>query len=123
MAAPALGWRYHAATFKMCLTFIRNDVMRRATEARNEIGPLLDQLIRQLDVEGSATQRSFFARIRRSLQHARHDVDLATPLLELSTTCMVGFRFSNDADVLISRILEKAGQLADELETPPQTIH
>ncbi len=97
--------------------------MRRATEARNEIGPLLDQLIRQLDVEGSATQRSFFARIRRSLQHARHDVDLATPILELSTTCMVGFRFSNDADVLISRILEKAGQLADELETPTPTIH
>ncbi len=97
--------------------------MRRATEARNEIGPLLDQLIRQLDVEGSATQRSFFARIRRSLLHARHDVDLATPILELSTTCMVGFRFSNDADVLISRILEKAGQLADELESPAQTIH
>lgn len=97
--------------------------MHRSTEARNEIGPLLDQLIRQLDVEGSATQRSFFARIRRSLQHARHDVDLATPILELSTSPMVGFRFSSDADALINRILEKAEQLADELEAPSQTVH
>ncbi len=97
--------------------------MHRTTEARNEIGPLLDQLIRQLDVEGSATQRSFFARIRRSLLHARHDVDLATPIMELSTTPIVGFSFSNAADALISRILEKAEQLADELEAPDQNIH
>lgn len=89
---------------------------------RNEISPLLDRLIAQLDVEGSATQRAYFARIHRSLLLARHDLEIATPILELSTTTAVGFRFSSDADVLITRILEKAEHLAAELETFPQ-IH
>ena len=97
--------------------------MHRTTEARNAIGPLLDQLIVQLDAEGCATQRAYFARIRRSLYHARHDIELATPILELSTSGVVGFRFSNDADALISRILEKAEQLASELEYAWPVFH
>ena len=97
--------------------------MQRTTEARNAIGPLLDQLIVQLDAEGCATQCAYFARIRRSLYHARHDIELAAPIMELSTSAVVGFRFSNDADVLISRILEKAEQLADELEYAWPTFH
>jgi len=98
-------------------------MMQRTTEARNVIGPLLDQLIVQLDAEGCATQRAYFARIRRSLYHARHDMELATPILELSTSAAVGFHFSSDADVLISRILEKAEQLAGELEYARPTLH
>lgn len=97
--------------------------MQITTQARNAIGPLLDQLIAQLDVEGSATQRAYFARIRRSLLHAQHDIELATPILELSTSAAVGFHFSSDADVLMSRILEKAEQLASELEYAWPTVH
>ena len=89
--------------------------MASTTEVRNQIGPLLDRLIIQLDHEGSATQRAYFARIRRSLYGARHDWDLATPIRELSTTSAVGFKFSSDADALIARILEKAATLAEEL--------
>jgi hypothetical protein len=89
--------------------------MASTREVRNQIGPLLDRLIVQLDNEGSATQRAYFARIRRSLYGARHSWDLATPMRELSTTSAVGFKFSNDADALITRILEKAAALADEL--------
>jgi hypothetical protein len=98
-------------------------MMQRTTEARNVIGPLLDRLIVQLDAEGCATQRAYFARIRRSLYHARHDIELATPILELSASAAVGFHFSTDADVLIARILEKAEQLAGELEYAWPTVH
>jgi hypothetical protein len=97
--------------------------MHRATQARNAIAPLLDQLIVQLDAEGRASQRAYFARIRRSLLLARHEADLAAPIRELSTSAAVGFVFSNDADVLMSRILEKVDQLAGELEFSRPVIH
>jgi len=95
----------------------------QTTAVRNEIGPLLDRLITQLDVEGSATQRAYFARIRRSLILATHELEIATPILELSTTTAVGFTFSTDADVLITRILEKAEQVTADLEYPFPTLH
>jgi len=97
--------------------------MSSSTEVRNQIGPLLDRLIHQLDDEGSATQRAYFARIRTSLYRARHDWDLATPIRELSTTSAVGFTFSSDADALIARILEKADVLASELDAPTLPPH
>ena len=97
--------------------------MSSSTEIRNQIGPLLDRLIVQLDDEGSATQRAYFARIRTSLYRAQHDWDMATPIRELSTTSAVGFTFSSDADALISRILQKAGQLAEQLDRPPSATH
>ena len=92
--------------------------MQRSTVARNAIGPLLDQLIVQLECEGRATQRAYFNRIRRSLNTARHDVELATPIQELTSTTAVGFEFSEESDALIRRILEKAselGELFDEI--------
>ena len=92
--------------------------MQRSTVARNAIGPLLDQLIVQLECEGRATQRAYFNRIRRSLNTARHDVELATPIQELNSTTAVGFEFSEESDALIRRILEKAselGELFDEI--------
>ena len=96
--------------------------MGKTTAARNAIGPLLDQLILQLDCEGSMTQRAHFARIRRSLDLARSDMDLARPILALSTSTAVGFKFSNDADALINRILEKLAELEGAQE-PDRVIH
>ena len=90
--------------------------MHRTTVARNEITPLLDALISQLECEGRATQRAYFNRIRRSLIHAQHELELVRPIQELGTTPAVGFRFSRDADALIDRILEKAAELAQEYE-------
>lgn len=97
--------------------------MRRTTSVRNEIAPLLDRLITQLDAEGSATQRAYFLRIRRELERARHDTDMVTPIRELTSTTAVGFSFSSDAGALIARILEKAEQLGRDLEVPPQILH
>lgn len=97
--------------------------MRRTTSVRNEIAPLLDRLITQLDAEGSATQRAYFLRIRRELERARYDTDMVTPIRELTSTSAVGFSFSSDAGALIARILEKAEQLGRDLEVPPQILH
>ncbi len=97
--------------------------MQRATVARNEICPLLDQLIRQLTQEGSQTQCAYFRRIRKSLDRATDNTQLVLPILELSSSSAVGFRFSNDADALMSRILEKASRLANDLDPPPPSRH
>jgi hypothetical protein len=90
--------------------------MIRPSVARNRIGPLLDQLILQLHGEGSATQAAWFRRIRRSLDSAHDDFEVLVPIQALSTTQAVGFRFSEDADVLMTRILEKAAELAAEFD-------
>lgn len=97
--------------------------MQRTTSVRNEIGPLLDRLIHQLDAEGSATQRAYFLRIRRNLEQARHESELMMPIRELTSTSAVGFSFSTDAGALIARILEKAEELGRDLIVAPRTLH
>lgn len=97
--------------------------MRRTTSVRNQIAPLLDQLISQLDAEGSATQRAYFLRIRRELDRARHEAELLSPIRDLTTTTAVGFSFSSDAGALIARILQKAEELGRDLDVPPRTLH
>ena len=97
--------------------------MQKVTVARNEIGPLLDQLITQLEVEGSATQKAHFNRIRGRLHHASDDWDLATPIIELSSCIAMGFQFSNSTTPLVHRILEKADALVRELDGSPAEIH
>lgn len=97
--------------------------MGKTTEARNAIGPLLDQLILQLGFEGSMTQRAHFDRIRRSLYLARSDVELLRPILALTTSTAVGFKFSSDADALVNRILEKLPDLEEEPLAGDTTVH
>lgn len=97
--------------------------MEKVTVARNEIGPLLDELIVQLEAEGSATQKAHFNRIRGRLHQAHDEWDLTTPIIELSSCTAMGFRFSQTADALVHRILEKAQVLVDELEGEPPRMH
>jgi hypothetical protein len=97
--------------------------MQHVTNARNEITPLLDELISQLDTEGSQTHCAHFHRIRRRLNHASDPWDLAPPIIELSSCTAMGFRFSSTADALVERILEKASELARELAGVTPQIH
>ena len=69
------------------------------------------------------TQRAHFDRIRRSLYLARSDGDLDRPILALSTSTAVGFRFSNDADALVSRIVEKLADLEQTQPRMPSRLH
>ena len=97
--------------------------MQKVTAARNELGPLLDQLIVQLDAEGSATQKRHFNRIRGRLYGAHDDWDLTHPIIELSSCIAMGFRFSSTTAPLIYRILEKTAGLVKELEGVDPRIH
>jgi hypothetical protein len=97
--------------------------MQHVTAARSEIGPLLDELIVQLEEEGSATQKAHFKRIRGRLYTAHDEWELTTPIIELSTCIAMGFRFSQTADALINRILQKTTALVRELEGVEPRIH
>ena len=97
--------------------------MEKVTEARNEIGPLLDELIERLEAEGQATHKNHFKRIQLHLRVANDDWELASPIMELSTCVAMGFRFSSDARPLINRILEKTTELVAELEGSTPTRH
>ena len=97
--------------------------MQRATTARNEIGPLLDQLIFELEVSGRATQRAYFCRVRKGLSGANDDLDLAESIKEISSCTALGFQFTDTADVLVSRILDKVGELIREMEGVDVPLH
>ena len=97
--------------------------MHHTTAARNELGPLLDQLITQLEQEGSATQKAHFKRIRGHLYDANDALDLTQSIIALSTSVAMGFRFSNTADALVNRILSKTADLVRELEGIEPNVH
>ena len=88
----------------------------QVTTARNEIEPLLTQLIRQLGIEGRATEMAVYSRIQRYLRSAKHNHELARPFSDLSTTANVCFTVPGEANVLLERIIEKAEVLVRELE-------
>ena len=97
--------------------------MDQVTNARNEIEPLLTQLIRQLGIEGRATEMAVYSRIQRYLRSAKHNHELARPFSDLSTTANVCFTVPGEANVLLERIIEKAEVLVRELENQSGAIH
>ena len=90
--------------------------MQKTTTARNEICPLLDALILQLDAEGQATQKAHFKRIRTHLYLAEDSLELTHPIMDLTTSMALGFDFSNNTSPLVQRILEKSVAMVAELE-------
>lgn len=89
---------------------------------RNEIEPLLSELIRELGVQGRTTERAVYARIRRSLRTADSPCALERPFHDLSTmAAVVPARPdpTGDANILLVRILEKAEQLAMKADGNP----
>ena len=97
--------------------------MDHVTNARNEIEPLLTQLIRQLGIEGRATEMAVYSRIQHHLRSAKHNHELARPFSDLSTTANVCFTVPGEANVLLERIIEKAEVLVRELENQTGAIH
>lgn len=95
---------------------------QHSTLARNELAPLLEQLVHQLGKEGRATHRAYFDRIRRSLNRAQDEVMLAVPIIALSSNA-VGIELSADAEPLHQRIVEKAVAMVTLLDTAPRTYH
>ncbi|MEM6707187.1 MAG: hypothetical protein AAF648_00215 [Pseudomonadota bacterium] len=96
---------------------------RLPTLARNELGPLLDRLIAQLDEEGRATQRACFQRIRRRLDLAQDDTVLSESITALCTSANVGFSVSSASQPLLDRLVEKAAAVSEGLGDRPAAPH
>lgn len=79
--------------------------------ARNEIEPLLSALIRELAMQGRATERAIYSGIRDRLCSAKDPCELTRPFNDLSTMAHMRRPPSGDADCLLARILEKAERL------------
>ena len=97
--------------------------MLNVTLARNEISPLLDRLILQLEAEGQLTQRVHFCRIQQRIEVADNEWDAKTPVNDLSSASAMGDNSSSTADALVSRILDKTQVLLDELAGESLTRH
>ena len=92
------------------------DVVNPVT-VRNEIEPLLSELICELAAQGRATERAIYSRIRMALRAAGNPCDLTGPFHDLSTMAAVvpaRWNAAGDANILLARILEKARHLALE---------
>ena len=97
--------------------------MDHVTNARNEIEPLLTQLMQQVGIEGRATEMAVYSRIQRYLRSAKHNHELARPFSDLSTTANVCFTLPGEANILLERIIEKAEILVCEMENQSGAIH
>ena len=97
--------------------------MQTVTVARNEICPLLDALISELEASGCATQQAFFTRIRGQLHHAQDPFALSDTIMGLSSSEALGWDLPDTADVLMCRILEKTAELVRALEGAPPNVH
>lgn len=97
--------------------------MHKVTLARNEISPLLDRLILQLEAEGRLTQRAHFCRIQQRIEVAHNEWDIKSPIIDLSSASAMGFNFSSTADALVSSILDKTQVLVDGLAGESLTRH
>ena len=97
--------------------------MRPSTAARNAISPLLSQLIRQLNAEGHTTKGAYFTRIQHDLDGADDELALLVPIRALSTSSVVGFELSDDADLLLQRIADKANHIAADLDARDPVRH
>ncbi|MEM1433989.1 MAG: hypothetical protein AAGG11_08055 [Pseudomonadota bacterium] len=96
---------------------------RTSTVARNELTPLLEELIRQLEEEGRATEHACFRRIKRRLECAHDDTALAASIVALCTTAAVGFARSEVSKSLLERIEEKAALVSSQLDRPRSRVH
>ena len=97
--------------------------MITATFARNEIEPLLNVLIQQLATEGRSTERAIYSHIQKSLQSAQYERELTQSLKNLYSTIYVGFNLSDEAVILLERILQKVNNVTALMNRRPTSLH
>ncbi|MEM7001318.1 MAG: hypothetical protein AAF529_11065 [Pseudomonadota bacterium] len=97
--------------------------MQKVTIARNQLSPLLDALIAQLEADGRSSQKAYFARVRGNLNGANDEWDLGASMVEISSGNAMGFELPPAADALMQRLLEKISQLGAEMDNHPGQQH
>ena len=85
---------------------LTNDLV--ADVARAELGPKLDLLLKQLDVDSDLQALSFFTAALVSLQQAVDGADIGELFVQLSTVAFLGFEFSSLQARLVDELLAEA---------------
>ena len=75
---------------------LRGVLMDHVTTARNEIEPLLTQLIHQLGIEGRATEMAVYSRIQRYLRTAKHNHEISPPPPTSALLCRAKLTFCSN---------------------------
>lgn len=93
-----------------------------ATQARNQLCPLLEHLQRELRAEGRDTRCAVFARIQRQLDGAQDAQTLAEPLLRLTSYCALNGRLASQ-EPLIELVLQRVASLQGQLRSARRVVH
>ena len=91
--------------------------------AREQLGPLVRQVLDDIDTDTHPMEASFFAGVNVRLQHMHDEGDLGELFFELSSTAFRGFAFSDQQAALIDQLLRAAEEIAFALSAPDDTAH
>jgi hypothetical protein len=91
--------------------------------ARAQLEPLLEAVIRQLHAERNSAPVPFFSLLFVHLQQIQDEGDLANLFFELSTTAFQGFEFSESQAALVDQLLGVCESIAFTLSAPSTDAH
>ena len=91
--------------------------------AHQELIPIARALCELVESEGESEQGRFFSAVLAGLEAASTAVDLADPLMLLSTSAFRGFAFSAGAALLLDRLLDGSQQLSELLPLEDAELH
>ena len=90
--------------------------------AREKLVPML-RLLADHEGEADPDVAAFFTRIADGLEHARESVDLAGPLMDLSTAAFRGFDYSPAVAFALDDVLAMAARLSEALSLDESELH
>jgi len=92
--------------------------MELVKNARNQLAPLISQVIGSLNEDAQVMEVSFFTLLLVQLNQMQETEDLMQFFFELSTTAFQGFTFSTDQAQLIDALLATSEDIAHALSIP-----
>ena len=91
--------------------------------AQSDLAPLLLAICRLVEEEQEPEQLRYFSSLLRSIEGVSNPIDLADPMMELSMSAFLGFRFSPSVAMLLDRLLCQAQQLTEVLSLDEETVN
>jgi hypothetical protein len=90
--------------------------------ARNQLAPML-RLLADHAQDSDPAIADFFTRVAEGMDHARESVDLAGPLMDLSTAAFRGFDYPASVALALDDVLAMAARLSEALSLDPDARH
>ena len=90
---------------------------------KGDLEPALERLVVLVEQEGDERQGAFFLRVLGLVRACRDIEDLAAPMMELSTSAFLGFRYSLSVQILLDQLLSIAQKAAITLSADAEHTH